>query len=207
MTLYYSLVFAILMLEMSIFLLLVFPLPFTWRKKTFEFISHNPVIAKLQYGMKITFIFILILFVDSVNRVYRVKRELAEAATSGPYAQPVMGGDRTEIQARKFYSERNLYLCGFTLFLSLILNRTHSFILDILRLEQTVKELRASASNNTKKGIAAEVIAKKDADNEAILSQAKGLQAEYDRLSEEYKTLQDKYMVLSGENLTPKKDL
>lgn len=99
------------------------------------------------------------------------------------------------------------YLCGFTLFLSLILNRTHSFILDILRLEQTVKELRASASNNTKKGIAAEVIAKKDADNEAILSQAKGLQTEYDRLSEEYKTLQEKYMVLSGENLTPKKDL
>jgi hypothetical protein len=27
-------------------------------------------IAKLQYGLKITFIFILILFIDSVNRVY-----------------------------------------------------------------------------------------------------------------------------------------
>ena len=38
---------------MSIFLLLVFPLPFTWRKKTFEFLSNSPFIAKLQYGMKV----------------------------------------------------------------------------------------------------------------------------------------------------------
>ena len=47
-----------------------------------SFISENPLVAKLQYGMKITFIFILILFLDSVNRVYRVQLELA-AATEG----------------------------------------------------------------------------------------------------------------------------
>lgn len=39
--------------------------------------------AKIQYGMKITFIFILILFIDSVNRVYRVQTELAATAESG----------------------------------------------------------------------------------------------------------------------------
>jgi B-cell receptor-associated protein 31 len=119
-------VFALLVLEMSIFLLLVFPLPFTWRKKTFEFIQQSPLIAKLQYGMKvhtvllsstetpglttctqITFIFILILFVDSVNRVYRVQRELSEHAAAGPYGQ--VGVDRMEVQARKFYSQRNMY--------------------------------------------------------------------------------------------------
>ena len=38
--------------------------------------------AKLQYGLKITFIFILILFLDSVNRVYRVQVELAAATDS-----------------------------------------------------------------------------------------------------------------------------
>lgn len=38
--------------------------------------------AKLQYGLKITFIFILILFIDSVNRVYRVQIELAAATDS-----------------------------------------------------------------------------------------------------------------------------
>lgn len=38
--------------------------------------------AKVQYGLKITFIFILILFVDSVNRVYRVQAELAAVTDS-----------------------------------------------------------------------------------------------------------------------------
>ena len=44
-----------------------------------------------------------------------------------------MGHERMEVQARKFYSQRNMYLCGFTLFLSLILNRTYIMILDVLR--------------------------------------------------------------------------
>ena len=52
---------------MSIFMLLILPLPFTWRKKMFQVISESALVAKLQYGMKITFIFILILFVDSVR--------------------------------------------------------------------------------------------------------------------------------------------
>ncbi len=45
-----------------------------------RFLSENPIVAKIQYGMKITFIFILILFIDSVNRVYRVQVELAATA-------------------------------------------------------------------------------------------------------------------------------
>ena len=78
------------------FMLLIVPLPYTWKRKLFTFISESPLIAKLQYGMKvtyisiqyisvyadglqITFIFILILFIDSVNRVYRVQVELATA--------------------------------------------------------------------------------------------------------------------------------
>lgn len=60
-------VFFLLLTEMSIFMLLILPLPFTWRKKIFQFVSESALVAKLQYGMKITFIFILILFVDSVS--------------------------------------------------------------------------------------------------------------------------------------------
>jgi hypothetical protein len=46
-------------------------------------------VAKLQYGMKITFIFILILFIDSVNRVYRVQVELAETnKNQGGFVSP-----------------------------------------------------------------------------------------------------------------------
>ncbi len=45
-----------------------------------SFLSENPIVGKIQYGMKITFIFILILFLDSVNRVYRVQLELSAAS-------------------------------------------------------------------------------------------------------------------------------
>lgn len=82
---------------MVLFMGLIIPLPFTIKRKMFTFISESPIVAKLQYGMKvsllcdcewmtgsngvlpfqITFIFILILFLDSVNRVYRVQVELA----------------------------------------------------------------------------------------------------------------------------------
>lgn len=68
---------------MVVFMTLIVPLPFTVKRKLFTFISENPLVAKLQYGLKITFIFILILFIDSVNRVYRVQVELSQAKYQG----------------------------------------------------------------------------------------------------------------------------
>jgi hypothetical protein len=46
-------VFLLLVTEMLIFLALIIPLPFTWRRGLFTFISESPIIAKLQYGMKV----------------------------------------------------------------------------------------------------------------------------------------------------------
>src|SRR5216110_2287290 len=58
--------------------------------------------------------FILLLFLDSCNRVWRVSEENSpsvEASVRETY--------RTDMHARIFYAQRNMYLCGFTLFLSL----------------------------------------------------------------------------------------
>ncbi|KAK6526691.1 hypothetical protein TWF281_009893 [Arthrobotrys megalospora] len=188
MTLYYSLVFALLMFEMGIFMVLILPLPLTWRRQMFTFISTNPLIAKLQYGLKITFIFILILFIDSVNRVYRVQRELADYNSPGR-STTIVGHERTEVQARKFYSQRNMYLCGFTLFLSLILNRTYVLILDILRLEEQVKLGQKSGNKNIQDYEALkEELRRKDLDLQAMKEQAKGLGMAYDELSDQVKT-------------------
>jgi len=116
MTLYYSLVFLLLILEIVVFVGLIIPLPFHLKRRMFTFISESPTIAKLQHGMRITFVFILILFIDSVNRVYRVQLELASYSKDPTRGRAAALGDRSEIQARKFYSQRNMYLCGFTLF-------------------------------------------------------------------------------------------
>lgn len=124
---------------------LILPLPFTWRKAVFTFISGNQFVAKLQYGMKvccapppehppptlgsglrliardltrlvnqITFVFILILFIDSVNRVYSVTNELSRSNSRDGGTHAVLGHERMEVQARKFYSQRNM-LVGPTL--------------------------------------------------------------------------------------------
>jgi len=188
MTLYYSLVFALLMFEMGVFMILILPLPLSFRRKMFTFISTNPVIAKLQYGLKITFIFILILFIDSVNRVYRVQRELSDAiqGSSGNRGggATILGHERAEVQARKFYSQRNMYLCGFTLFLSLILNRTYVLIQDILRLEEEVKNGRSNGNKSIQEYEALkEQLRKKDLDLAAMKEQSKGLGRAYDDLS------------------------
>ncbi|GAB7364688.1 hypothetical protein MBLNU230_g5489t1 [Neophaeotheca triangularis] len=197
MTLYYSLVFALLMFEMTVFMSLIVPLPFTWKRGLFTFISESPIVAKLQYGMKITFIFILILFIDSVNRVYRVQVELQMAKEAGGAASAVAGSERMEVQARKFYSQRNMYLCGFTLFLSLILNRTYTMILDVLRLEEEVRHYKGdpkSDKNSSKLGEAGELgeigtlkrkLEQKDRDIETLKKQSENLSNEYQKLGDQ----------------------
>lgn len=75
--------FLLLVFEMVIFVSLIVPLPIAVKRRLFTFLSESPIIAKLQYGLKITFIFILILFVDSVNRVYRVQLEVSNANKAG----------------------------------------------------------------------------------------------------------------------------
>jgi len=197
MTLYYSLVFLLLVAEMVIFMALIVPLPFTWRRKLFTFVSESPIIAKLQYGLKITFIFILILFIDSVNRVYRVQVELSSAEDSGRGGTAALGGiERMEVQARKFYSQRNMYLCGFTLFLSLILNRTYVMILDQLRLEEELKTMKGDPK--AKKGTSLkdvggvgevaklkEQLAAKDRDMANLKKQVENMQKEYNRMGDQ----------------------
>jgi B-cell receptor-associated protein 31 len=120
-----------------------------------------------------------------------------------------LGSERMEVQARKFYSQRNMYLCGFTLFLSLILNRTYIMILEVLRLEDRVKLLEgdknAGGKDSTRISEAGSVgeigrlrkeLETKDRDIETLKKQADGLQREYHKLGDQ----------ASKSDSTPKKD-
>lgn len=114
------------------------------------------------------------------------------------------GTERMEVQARKFYSQRNMYLCGFTLFLSLILNRQYSLVLEVLRLEEQNRQLKGDKSVEGKDserlanaGGAGEIgrlrrdlddrdkeLQKKDRDLETVTKQAQNLTAEYNRMGD-----------------------
>lgn len=219
MTLYYSLVFYLLCFEVFIFVGLIMPLPQKARRMLFLFISESVYVAKLQYGLKIAFIGVLILFVDSLNRAWRVEMELNAIGKDyhGGRVAPLGGTERMEVQARKFYSQRNTYLCGSTLFLSLILNRQYVVILEVLRLQEENRQLKglasaddlAAATGLHNAGAAGEIgglrkniaekekaLEAKDRDFKNLQKQAANMNAEYNRLGDSVSTI----------DVTPKKD-
>ncbi|KAJ7270691.1 endoplasmic reticulum protein [Mycena haematopus] len=201
MTIYYSLTFMLLASEMVTFCVLVFPLPHNVRKRIFGFLSESPIVAKIAYGLKISFIFVAILFADALQRMFRVTAEAELAKQNGASHA---GGAQVEnsIAARKFYSQRNTYLTGFTLFLSLVLTRTFSLILDLIHIQEEYAKLKGNSPSGTKptgakpsadsskevaelKAKVAE-LEKKERDFETLKKQAAQQAAEFDRLATKY---------------------
>lgn len=98
-----------------------------------------------------------------------------------------------------------MYLCGFTLFLSLILNRTYTLVdeLTALRVRLNAKEsadkqfVTASEKEYIQEIANLEkLVAKKDVELTAIKSQADGLSREYSKISDE---LNEKTGILPGD--------
>lgn len=104
-----------------------------------------------------------------------------------------------------------MYLCGFTLFLSLILNRTYTMILEQIRLEDTIKQMKGDPKANDKDsariqnagdhpGEVARLrkdLAERERDLQHLQKQAKNQQTEYNRMGDQ---------VAGTADATPKKD-
>ncbi|WVQ83052.1 hypothetical protein IAT38_005190 [Cryptococcus sp. DSM 104549] len=185
------------MAELGLFCTIVCPMPFTLRKKMFHFLSENPVVAKIQYGLKITFIFVAVLFVDALQRMVRIAQEGATAKMKQDMADV---RTETNYAARRFYAQRNLYLTGATLFLSLLLARVFYIILDFIHVQEkfttlqtkTAKASGASGENEELRKRISELEAQlklsdsKDRDFETLKKQASQQNTEYGRLADEH---------------------
>lgn len=188
MTIYYSLTFLLLAAEMVSFCVFVAPLPFKIRRKLFRFLSESPAIAKVAYGLKIAFIFIGVLFVDALQRMFRINVEYEAAKSGGQGMQDV----RTETShaARKFYAQRNVYLTGFCLFLSLVLTRTFYMIQDLINTQDEYAKLKTATASSSRNDLVAgeqtKEIERLKQDLETLKGQAKSQAAEYDRLADQY---------------------
>ncbi|KAF8735256.1 hypothetical protein AX14_002400 [Amanita brunnescens Koide BX004] len=194
MTVYYTLTFLLLAAEMITFCLMVAPLPHAVRKTVFAFMSGSWIVAKIAYAVKIAFIFVGILFVDAIQRMYRITAEVQLARTSQP------GDLRVEssLAARKFYAQRNTYLTGFCLFLSVVLLRTFYILLELVHAKDENVKLQkevASRKGGKNQDAAKEVLElkkkiaeleAKDRDFETLKKQARQQDAEYNRLATEY---------------------
>ncbi|RCK67646.1 Endoplasmic reticulum transmembrane protein 3 [Candida viswanathii] len=187
MALYYNLVFILLAVEMIFFGVLSLPYPRRVRRTILRAVSAPFRNEQFQIAIKCILGFVLVLFIDSVNRVYAVTSELHSATgaiSSGGGAAVV--NDRSEIQARRFYAQRNMYLCGFTLFLTFILTRTYNLVAELIATKDKVDDLKTAPAPKDSSEVAKlkKILAQKDEDLEILKSQAKNLSGEYATVSE-----------------------
>ncbi|KAH8549125.1 B-cell receptor-associated protein 31-like-domain-containing protein [Umbelopsis sp. PMI_123] len=201
MTLHYSICFGIMVAEIVIFGVLILPLPKHWRRQLVKFVSKSPLVAKAVHVLKIIFVFVLVLFIDAVNRLQRPGGLDDQSAANSH----LMHDMRTEaaFAARKFYAQRNLYLTGFTLFLSLILNRTHQLLVELSAAEEELRVVKGQAGNGDESKFLREQIAelkKKQLDYDTLKKQAAQQNKEFDRLADEHNALEEKSRVGSKEN-------
>ncbi|KAF9139598.1 hypothetical protein BGX30_007792 [Mortierella sp. GBA39] len=205
---------------MLVFIALILPLPPNWRRGTLKFLSQSPLMGQVQHVMKIIFVFVFVLFVDSVNRVVKVE-EVSEHSHHHHHDHL----SESNVAARRFYAQRNMYLTGFTLFLSLILNRSFFMILDLLQSEEKTETIRNEASVQSKEYeralesetklkkevkelndiVSTHASAKRDLDN--LKKQAKQQQEEYVRLADANTEMEKKLQGVELKNLEGKKDI
>lgn len=202
MALYYSLVFGLLIFEMTLFLVLSLPLPRKLRKPLLTTLSKPFYLKEVQIAIKCILGFILVLFIDAVNRVLQIKQEISPLmqkllqlqnqeggilpnmiAPNSNSAAASMLSTNPEMQSRKFYAERNMYLCGFTLFLTLIVNRTYALVHELLVLKDEASNLESSHLESKEVKELKEEISLKDEDLEILQEQAKALSKDYNDLS------------------------
>ncbi|KAM9896643.1 hypothetical protein OXX79_007356 [Metschnikowia pulcherrima] len=74
MALYYNLVFGLLVIEMAFFTVLSLPFPRAMRKSVLRTVSMPFRSEQFQIAFKCVFGFVLVLFIDSVNRVASLLR-------------------------------------------------------------------------------------------------------------------------------------
>lgn len=187
MSIQMSLVFGLLVVEMSILVLLLLPLPHMLRVRLLNVCATLRQNKNFQVGLLFTSILLGLQFLDCVNKLKRY------ATLENPYfaqfntQQQMAGGLLYDKLASKFYAQRNLYITGAVLYLGLSINTVVSILRKLVFKETSYREL----SKNTKSTEAddeqirslREQISKREVDIATMKKQLKGLQSAYDGLS------------------------
>ncbi|EDO18715.1 hypothetical protein Kpol_1055p72 [Vanderwaltozyma polyspora DSM 70294] len=148
MSLYNQLVFIILIVEIVSFTILSLPLPSKYRKPLTLLLIKPFQNEKIQTAIKCIIAFILILFIDSINKVYRIDNELKFNKLKGTNGGGLVNSsDRVEIYSRKFLAQRNMYLTGITLFLTFTVVRTFNLVTELLKLKESYRSEKKTDSN------------------------------------------------------------
>ncbi|KAI9099369.1 B-cell receptor-associated protein 31-like-domain-containing protein [Phlyctochytrium arcticum] len=139
--LFYDIVYFFLLLEMVLFTILIVPVPLAVRRPMLLWLSKSPAVAKARYWLMIFLVPVVIMFVDSVMKARKKADEEGHHHHSihDPYSR-----------AGKFYEQRNMYLTGAVLFLSLVLNRFIAMVTELMSNESKAEVLKQQAAKQSK---------------------------------------------------------
>ncbi|KAL7752845.1 Endoplasmic reticulum transmembrane protein 3 [Sorochytrium milnesiophthora] len=214
MSLHYQLVFGLLIFECAVFALLVAPFPQGMKRTFFKWFSSSSIVASFIYSLKILFIFVFILFLDALSRNMKATQEYRLEHASILHSHDARADD--VLRSKMFYAQRNLYLTGFTLFLSLILNRFYTLNKELFTHQEKVDAVEKQAKNARKEYLRMvdesdalkkqieemkEKVASADkakTELEVVKKQAKQNHDQYMELSDRYNDMEKKYDQLRG---------
>lgn len=182
-----TLVFSILVTQMAFLLILLLPLPHVVRVRILDGFALLRSNSNAKVGFVFTIILLGLQFVDCVNKLKRYTR-LADPY----YAQFTSGQQKAGLLsdqlASKFYAQRNLYITGAVLYLSMAINTVVSILEKLVRKESSYRELskKTKSTDLEDEEIRSlrDQILKRNVDIATLKKQLKGLQTAYDELND-----------------------
>ncbi|KAJ3304426.1 hypothetical protein HDV03_002770 [Kappamyces sp. JEL0829] len=123
---------------------------------TEKYISKSPLVDHVKYVVRILFVIVVILFAgravwvddaDSVQRSFKTQERHDQVSE-----QPHHIDSRADsyLHAKLFQAQRNMYLTGSVIFLSLVLNRFYNMIVELSKNEEKMEVLKQQAAKTTK---------------------------------------------------------
>ncbi|KAH3899952.1 related to Endoplasmic reticulum transmembrane protein 3 [Saccharomycodes ludwigii] len=186
MSLYFLLIFSILVTEMVFFILLGLPLPTKYRKPLTLLIIKPFRNQTVQVTIKCIIVFVFVLFADCVSKLMTLNEELyskkrgegifGETTGGGGGGAFLSSGARADIYSRKFYAQRNMYLTGITLFLSLCVTRIFGLVIELLDLKAKYRKVDPTPKNSLSKSELLEEIKTLDDKIETLKTKSLNLQ-------------------------------
>ncbi|KAJ3093101.1 hypothetical protein HK102_009534 [Quaeritorhiza haematococci] len=115
-------------------LFLSLPFHIRYRRSLIEFLSTSSALQKVRTGFGIAHTFVAILFLDNLYRLYSISETLTGAIESATSGAAGTGGKLdhdtlTDLFSRRFRSQRDFYILGFTLYTALVLYCLHLMVL------------------------------------------------------------------------------
>ncbi|AMD20871.1 HDR129Cp [Eremothecium sinecaudum] len=174
MSMYLTILFGLLVTEMSLLFVLVLPLPFTVRRSVVRSFEQLMAMPQLKTIAIIGYVLVGMMFVDSWKRAgfvgWRETENLGHVRPSKTIQE----------YTTRAYNQRNLYLSGFVLYFNLCIPTVINILHSLVKHEELSRSGSKTAAESEKMKQLRKELAQKEASLEALKKQKAGLEAHFD---------------------------